>query len=203
MRRGLFWLARRPIAQAAVRHAFAHLAWAIPVRRVYETATVLAFHHPRPSWPTHVLVVPKRAVPSLLALDDLGLVDEVVAAARTAAVRLGLAEAPLTLLVNGGAWQDVGQLHFHLITGDDDLWLPSVGGLRPGELSPHPEPRRATHLVVAGPIRAGVAAARERARSIAPAGFALALCGRGLGELDCVHLIAGAPRRSLERCASP
>jgi histidine triad (HIT) family protein len=195
VRRALFWLARLPIAHALVRVAFAHLAWAIPLRRVYETREVVAFHHPRPSWPTHVLVVPKRAVASLLALDDLAVVEAIVAAAGAAASRLGLADTPCTLLVNGGAWQDVGQMHFHLIAGDPDWWLPPPGPLPPGRLQPHPEPRRATHLVVAGPLLPGVAAARERAGSIAPAGFALALCGHGLRDLEHVHLIAGARRR--------
>jgi histidine triad (HIT) family protein len=44
-----------------------------PVRVVSETASVLAFHHTRPFWPVHIVVVPKRHVPSLV---DLGGSDE-------------------------------------------------------------------------------------------------------------------------------
>ncbi len=39
------------------------------VEVVLETDDVLAFHHTRPFWPVHIVVVPKRHVPSLT---DLG-----------------------------------------------------------------------------------------------------------------------------------
>ena len=42
----------------------------LPVRQVEETPTVLAFHHTRPAYPVHVVVVPKRHIPSLTALTD-------------------------------------------------------------------------------------------------------------------------------------
>ncbi len=37
---------------------------------VIETDEVLAFHHTRPFWPVHIVVVPKRHVPSLTDLGD-------------------------------------------------------------------------------------------------------------------------------------
>ncbi len=39
------------------------------VNRVLETESVLAYHHTRPYWPVHVVVIPKRHVASLLALE--------------------------------------------------------------------------------------------------------------------------------------
>lgn len=48
---------------------FAHMGFAIPVKRLYETDTLMAFHHPKPSYPFHVLIVPKKAVASLAELD--------------------------------------------------------------------------------------------------------------------------------------
>lgn len=41
-----------------------------PVNKVFESATVLAFHHTRPSYPVHIIVIPKAHVESLLTLDD-------------------------------------------------------------------------------------------------------------------------------------
>ena len=38
----------------------------VPVVVVEETANVLAFHHTRPFWRVHIVVVPKAHVPSLL-----------------------------------------------------------------------------------------------------------------------------------------
>ena len=40
-----------------------------------ETGEVLAFHHTRPFWPVHIVVIPKTHVPSLI---DLGDTDEVL-----------------------------------------------------------------------------------------------------------------------------
>ena len=37
---------------------------------VYETETVLAYHHTRPFWPVHIVVIPKLHVPSLTNLGD-------------------------------------------------------------------------------------------------------------------------------------
>ncbi len=39
---------------------FAHMSFAIPARRLRETDALLAFHHPKPSHPFHVILVPKR-----------------------------------------------------------------------------------------------------------------------------------------------
>ena len=48
---------------------FAHMSFAIPVKRLRETNTLLAFYHPKPAYSFHVLLVPKKAVPSLKDLD--------------------------------------------------------------------------------------------------------------------------------------
>lgn len=41
-----------------------------PVRKVAETENVLAYHHTRPFWPLHVVVIPKRHIASLLTLEE-------------------------------------------------------------------------------------------------------------------------------------
>ena len=40
------------------------------VRVVLETDEFLAYHHTRPFWPVHIVVIPKRHVPSLTDLGD-------------------------------------------------------------------------------------------------------------------------------------
>ena len=42
------------------------------VRVVAETEEVLAYHHTRPFWPVHIVVIPKRHVPSLIDLGGAG-----------------------------------------------------------------------------------------------------------------------------------
>ena len=41
-----------------------------PVQVVTVTTHVLAFPHTRPSYPTHIVVIPKRHISSLLALEE-------------------------------------------------------------------------------------------------------------------------------------
>ena len=41
-----------------------------PVKVVAETDQALAYHHTRPFWPVHIVVIPKQHVPSLTDLGD-------------------------------------------------------------------------------------------------------------------------------------
>ena len=45
---------------------------ATPDYVVAETEEVLAFHHSRPFWPVHLVVIPKAHTPSLVDLGDSG-----------------------------------------------------------------------------------------------------------------------------------
>ena len=54
------------------------------VQIVTETDRVLAYHHTRPFWPVHIVVIPKQHVPSLI---DFGGVDEAILTEILAVVR--------------------------------------------------------------------------------------------------------------------
>ena len=62
----MFYLARSRLAGILMHEVFAHMSFAIPLERLRETSTLLAFHHPRPSYPVHILLVTKRAYRTLL-----------------------------------------------------------------------------------------------------------------------------------------
>jgi len=49
---------------------FAHMSFAIPVKRLRETDTLMVFYHPKPAYSFHVLLIPKKAVPSLKEFDS-------------------------------------------------------------------------------------------------------------------------------------
>ena len=55
-----------------------------PVRVVHETTNTLAYHHTRPHWPVHIVVIPKEHVPSLTDLGQRGedLLPELIEAVR-------------------------------------------------------------------------------------------------------------------------
>ncbi len=115
-----FGLARSSAGGVIARWGFARMARWLPVERLDETALVIAFRHPKPSYPVHVLIVPKRAITGLAAITpaDASVIVEVIRATQRLAVKLNLAERDYRLVANGGAYQDVRQLHFHLIAGD-------------------------------------------------------------------------------------
>jgi len=95
---------------------FAHMSFAIPVKRLRETETLMAFYHPKPSYPFHILLVPKKAVPSLKELDptDITFLTDLYFTVQNLADEFQL--PAYRLIVNGGEFQDFPQLHFHLIS---------------------------------------------------------------------------------------
>lgn len=94
---------------------FAHMSFAIPVKRLRETDTLMAFRHPKPAYPFHVLIVPKKAVASLTELDptDTAFLADLYSAVQSLVTEFQL--PAYRLIINGGEFQDVPQLHFHLI----------------------------------------------------------------------------------------
>jgi histidine triad (HIT) family protein len=94
---------------------FAHMSFVIPVKRLRETETLMAFHHPKPSYKFHVLLVPKKAVASLKDLDsrDSAFLSDLYSTVQSLVEEFHL--TAYRLIVNGGEYQDFPQLHFHLI----------------------------------------------------------------------------------------
>lgn len=117
--RGLFRFARSGAGGAIAGWSFAHASDAIPVTRLWETDHVIAFRHPQPSYAVHILIVPKRRIPTLLDLHDgnMRVVGDVIAVTQRLVRDLDLTNSGYRLQVNGGEYQDVRQLHFHLISG--------------------------------------------------------------------------------------
>ena len=94
------------------------VAGEIPATRVHEDADVLAFRDIHPQAPTHVLVVPKRHVPSLSELNDVRLAGALLSAAVAVARAEGLAQG-WRLIANTGehGGQEVLHLHLHVLGG--------------------------------------------------------------------------------------
>ena len=115
----LFPLTRSSFAQGCIGWVFAHMTFALPVQRLRETDTLIAFYHPRPAYPVHVLLVPRKAIPGLAELSpaDQPFVADVFRVVQDLVAELQLESKGYRLIVNGGAYQDVKQLHFHLVSG--------------------------------------------------------------------------------------
>ena len=112
-------IARTPLGRIITGWLFTYMSFALPVKRLRETKNLLAFYNPQPSYPVHVLIVPKKAVASLTELDttDQDFLIDLFQCVQDLVRELGLEETGYRLIVNGGQYQDVAQLHFHLISG--------------------------------------------------------------------------------------
>jgi histidine triad (HIT) family protein len=90
------------------------------VRKVVETDNVLAFHHTRPYWPVHIVVVPKRHIDSLLALDRANdsLLNEMLAIIKQIAAQVVAEHGGCRVVTNLGAYQDSKHLHWHIGSGE-------------------------------------------------------------------------------------
>ena len=90
------------------------------VRKVLETERVLAYHHTRPFWPVHVVVIPKVHVPSLTDLGGAGedLLHELLATVRVVARQVESEHGAARVLTNLGRYQDSKHLHFHVNSGE-------------------------------------------------------------------------------------
>jgi histidine triad (HIT) family protein len=100
----------------------------IPADIVYQDQEIIAFRDINPKAPVHLLIIPKRHIPSLnqLTEKDLALVGRMVALASRLAQDEGLAEKGYRLAINCGkeGGQLVPHLHMHLLGGrqlSDDL----------------------------------------------------------------------------------
>jgi histidine triad (HIT) family protein len=100
----------------------------IPASIVYEDERVLAFNDINPQGPTHVLVVPKRHIPSLneLTPDDDRTVGELVRRAAAIANERGISDGGFRTVFNTNrdAGQTVFHIHLHLIGGRRLSWPP-------------------------------------------------------------------------------
>ena len=91
-----------------------------PIDVVAETVDVLAFHHTKPFWPVHIVVVPKAHVPSLtdLGTSHESLLREVLAVVRKIAANVEAEHGSCRVLTNLGSYQDSKHLHFHVGFGE-------------------------------------------------------------------------------------
>ena len=88
------------------------------VKIVRETDNVLAYHHTRPFWPTHIVVIPKQHISSLLTIDDDSLLLELLSVVREVAKEVLAEHGACRVLTNLGRYQDSKHLHWHVSSGE-------------------------------------------------------------------------------------
>jgi histidine triad (HIT) family protein len=89
------------------------------VKKVLETANVLAYFHTNPFWETHIVVIPKKHISSLLTLEkeDEALFLEVFSVIRQVSAQVVGETGAARILTNLGEYQESKHLHFHINSG--------------------------------------------------------------------------------------
>jgi histidine triad (HIT) family protein len=103
------------------------IAGKIPAKLVHRDDDVVAIEDVNPQAPTHLLLIPRLHVPTLLDLkaEDAHLPGAILAVAARLARERELESGFRVVVNNGaGAGQTVYHLHFHLLGGRPMQWPP-------------------------------------------------------------------------------
>jgi len=99
-----------------------------PSRGVYEDERVYAFEDINPQAPVHILVVPKKHIPTILdaSPDENNLIGHMFQVANTIARKRGIDKRGFRLVMNCNheSGQTVFHIHLHLLGGRPMHWPP-------------------------------------------------------------------------------
>lgn len=99
----------------------------IPAKIVYEDDLCLAFRDINPQAPVHLIVIPKKEIASVDAVEpeDEARIGHLFVAMRKIAAQLGLADGYRVVTNTGrSAGQEVMHIHFHMLGGRSFGWPP-------------------------------------------------------------------------------
>ncbi|MHB8133924.1 MAG: HIT domain-containing protein [Anaerolineaceae bacterium] len=90
----------------------------LPINRLAETQTLIAFFHPKPAYPFHVLIVPKSDLDSVMAIDSAHtpFLSDCFTTIQKLVKQYDLISSGYRIIVNGGKNQEFPILHFHLVS---------------------------------------------------------------------------------------
>lgn len=100
----------------------------IPADKVYEDEEYCAFRDIHPAAPEHVLVIPKKVIPTLTeaSASDREVLGGLLLTASKVAGLLGIDKTGYRCVINSGrdSGQEVDHLHLHLLGGRPMGWPP-------------------------------------------------------------------------------
>lgn len=119
MKRILFFVARWQLIGFLIGWMFEHMSNLLPVKRILETDYYIVFEHPKPTYQLHFLIIPKKIIPDFSAVDGNSVVWKMLPDIVGDLVKqYCLEDKGYRLITNVGEYQDVSQLHFHLVAGE-------------------------------------------------------------------------------------
>jgi len=98
----------------------------LPADIVYEDESVIAFKDINPRAPVHILIVPKKEIPTLkdITSEDELILGHCLMVAKLVAQNQNLEGYRIVLNVDKAGGQEVFHLHFHLLGGRQFNWPP-------------------------------------------------------------------------------
>ncbi len=99
----------------------------IPAKLIHEDAVCVAFHDIAPQAPTHILIVPRKAIPRVAeaSAGDQATLGHLLLVAGQFSRQLGLAKGFRVVINNGpDGGESVPHLHVHLLGGRALDWPP-------------------------------------------------------------------------------
>ena len=102
------------------------IARKIPAKIAYEDEKYIAIHDIQPVAPVHLLVIAKKVIPTLNALQpaDAELVGGMFLVAKKLMAELGHTDYRTVFNCGPGAQQSVFHLHLHVLAGREFTWPP-------------------------------------------------------------------------------
>jgi histidine triad (HIT) family protein len=87
---------------------------------VHDDEWILAFHHTRPFWKTHMVVVPKKHIASLTTVveSDADLMRRLFVVVQSVAREVEERAGAASVVTNLGRYQDSKHLHIHVHSGE-------------------------------------------------------------------------------------
>jgi histidine triad (HIT) family protein len=100
----------------------------VPAKVVYEDEHALGFEDLIPQAPVHILVIPKRHIPTILDAGDVdgALMGHLLGVCKKIALDKGIAERGFRIVTNCNpeSGQTVYHIHLHLLGGRQMHWPP-------------------------------------------------------------------------------
>jgi histidine triad (HIT) family protein len=102
------------------------IARQIPAKIAYEDESYIAIHDISPQAPVHLLVIPKKVIPTLndVKPEDVALVGGLFPLASRLVKELGYSDFRAVFNCGAGAQQTVFHLHLHVMAGRPFTWPP-------------------------------------------------------------------------------
>jgi len=102
------------------------IARQIPAKIAYEDEKYIAIHDITPQAPVHVLVIPRKVIPTLNDVEpaDRELIGGMFLVARQVMSELGYTDYRTVFNCGAGAQQTIFHLHLHVLAGRGFTWPP-------------------------------------------------------------------------------